>query len=109
MKNAFDAAGLPLYLAPYGVVPTGHEQVGRCWVGLGWVGLGWVGLGWVGLGWVGLGWGCCTLPQNLFWPWPIAYMVHSRLDAFNCPVGLPTPLCRASLRSFRRPSHARSW
>jgi phosphatidylinositol 4-kinase len=26
MKNAFDAAHLPLYLAPYGVVPTGHEQ-----------------------------------------------------------------------------------
>ncbi|KAL4452207.1 hypothetical protein ABPG75_007869 [Micractinium tetrahymenae] len=26
LKGAFDAAGLPLYLAPYGVVPTGHEQ-----------------------------------------------------------------------------------
>lgn len=26
LKDAFDAAGLPLYLAPYGVVPTGHEQ-----------------------------------------------------------------------------------
>ena len=26
LKRAFDAAGLPLYLAPYGVVPTGHEQ-----------------------------------------------------------------------------------
>ncbi|KAL4857248.1 Phosphatidylinositol 4-kinase alpha 1 [Chlorella vulgaris] len=26
LKGAFDGAGLPLYLAPYGVVPTGHEQ-----------------------------------------------------------------------------------
>ncbi|EFN54838.1 hypothetical protein CHLNCDRAFT_134867 [Chlorella variabilis] len=26
LKGAFDRAGLPLYLAPYGVVPTGHEQ-----------------------------------------------------------------------------------
>ena len=26
LKDAFEGAGLPLYLAPYGVVPTGHEQ-----------------------------------------------------------------------------------
>lgn len=26
LKGAFDAAGLPLYMAPYGVVPTGHEM-----------------------------------------------------------------------------------
>ena len=26
LKGAFDGAGLPLYMAPYGVVPTGHEQ-----------------------------------------------------------------------------------
>jgi hypothetical protein len=84
LKGAFDGAGLPLYMAPYGVVPTGHEQgiievipqaksraqlVGGLW----WVvggGVGWIGGCW---GW----WGTLGVAEG--WPGPLVAILHALL------------------------------